>query len=219
MQSLAARIETLESGKRGVESRVAEAKQVYEDTERRLASIREKPEPEVKEEVKPQPKVATADDFISNAPRPTQAWLKEHRRFAEPGTKEHKKLHAFAAEYLADHDDDASALNSEAFREALDAKFFPQAKETAVAEETEPETVRETPKQRPRPAAAPVVRSGEIFSSKNMQAGKVRLPPRLAAQVKAAGLDATKYALECVELIKKGELPKTFLDNDHDHSY
>lgn len=149
LNAYANRIETLESGKRGVESRVADARQTYEETERRLASLRDK-EPETKEaepeKKQPEPKKAvTADDFIANAPIPARAWLREHKEFAEPDSKELRRLSAYAASWLADNNRDPNDpkawddMDAATFQKAMDAKFFPKAKEKEIVAEDEPE--------------------------------------------------------------------------------
>lgn len=212
-------------GKSGVEARVAEAKRTYEDTQESLARLRERPTPKAEEqpEVKaPQPP-KNADEFISGAPAQLKGWLGEHREFADPQSDENVDLQGFAAKWLRKNGGNQATLNSEAFREALDAKFFPEAKESDVTEERETEPVREAkpaPKTRTtKPAAAPVMRDSELYSSRNPNAKAGKLPPKLAEKVRAMGLDATKYFHESVELIKKGELPKNYLDHDYDHNY
>ena len=128
----------------------------------------------------------------------------------------------FADEYAEDHGQ--GALKSADFVAALNAKFFPD--ETGNEEvETRreraaPEPVEETPKpQRSTRSttAAPVSRGNQFFSSKNPNASQVKLPPRLAAFVKSAGLNPTEYALSAVADIKAGRLPKDYLDPDYDH--
>ena len=59
----------------------------------------------------------------------------------------------------------------------------------------------------------------QFFSSRNINAEKVKLPPKLAAFVRSAGLDPTQYALEAVAAIKAGNLPKNFLDPDYEHNF
>lgn len=224
LQALAARMETLEAGKRGVESRVAEARQTYEETERRLSALQER-EREPKVEDKPEVKVPqppkNADEFIAVAPTELKGWLAEHREFADPNSDENVDLQGFAAKWLRKNGGNHAALNSEAFREALDAKFFPEDTKEMTTEEPDPEPAprRATPKPNTRPAAAPVMRDKELYSSRNPNAKAGKLPPKLAEKVRGMGLDPTKYFHECVDLIKKGELPKNFLDHDYDHSY
>lgn len=185
LNAYANRIETLESGKRGVESRVAEARHTYEETERRLASLRDK-EPEVKE---PEPekkttetKITTADDFIAQAPRAAQDWLKEHKEFAAPNSKELRRLSAYAAAWLADNDRDPNdskawdGVDANAFKTAMDAKFFPKSKqEEAEVAETEPEAVETKPATRQATPSAPVSRSGT--PSNPGKSGAIKLTP------------------------------------------
>jgi hypothetical protein len=214
LTAINSRMETLETGKRGAEGRVGEAKHAWEETERRLQALRDAPPPKREQ---PQPKIPTTDEFIHTAPPAVQEWLREHREYATHNSDEQGLLNAFANKWVIQHKRDVKSLDTPEFREALDREFFgdnmapedPPPRRQAPAERTE----------RPRPSAAPVARGGEFYSSNNPQAGKIRLPPKLAAQVRANGLDPTKYALECVDLIKKGELPKNFLDPDYPHDY
>ena len=57
----------------------------------------------------------------------------------------------------------------------------------------------------------------QFFSSRNPNAAQVKLPPKLAAFVKASGLNPTEFALGAVADIKAGKLPKDYLDPDYDH--
>lgn len=88
-----------------------------------------------------------------------------------------------------------------------------------MAEEPAPKPTV-TPAQRARvAAAAPVSRSGDVFSSRNPNAAKVKLPPKVAEFVRVSGLDPTKYAAEVVAQIKSGKLPKDWLDPDFPHDF
>jgi hypothetical protein len=224
LQAAAARLETLEGGRRGVEQSVAEAKATYEDTLARLQAARDtKPEPKPEPEAKQAPKVTTADDFIAAAPRQTQEWLREHREFADPNTDEHVDLHAFANKWLRRHKGDAQSLNTSEFREALNAEFFPDGQEEHVSE-PEPEVVEAAPAPKPKPkskvvSAAPVARTGAYFGSNNLQATKINLEPKLRAALEQMGLDPTQWALQAREDIKAGKLPKEYLDPGYDRGF
>ncbi len=209
-------LQTLQQLQRDKALEIQRNKQPYEQFEASVAQRKAAPEP------KPEPKPLTTDDYIATAPKAIQGWLKDHDEFAKQGSKQAKKLDVFAADWLIDHDGDRASLDTEAFRRAADAKFFPDGSEepTYVAEEE----VEEAPKAAPKPkarvtAAAPVSRGDDVFSSRNLNAKAGKLPPKLASYVRASGLDATKYFHECVALIKKGDLPKNFLDSDYPHDY
>src|SRR5262249_19969660 len=123
-----------------------------------------------------------------------------------------RKLSRFVDEYLEDHDDKREALNSPDFVKALNEKFFPEEHDMAESE-TEPEK----PKAKTTPAAPVRGSASNVFSSTNMTAAAVRLPPKLKALVEGMGLDVKQYALQAVEDIKSGKLPKNFLDPDYPH--
>lgn len=230
-------IARLEAHKARLEDGVAGAEAEKEDTKvRYLAWVdaqKAKPEPKVEAkepEKKPQAEVLTPDEWIeTKAPRATRSWFREHPEFVKPGTKQQRQLDVFVAKYLLDNDrdqHDIAYLNSSAFVQALDKEFFPSedvnmAEDDAPkrgAREEEPEA-KPAPKPRVATPAAPVSRSGSYFSSSNMTAKQVRLPPKLAKFVKDSGLDPTQYALGAVEDIKAGKLPKNFLDPDYDHQF
>ncbi len=126
----------------------------------------------------------------------------------DPG--KHKELMDWANAWAADYGQ--GTIHSPQFLEALDEKFG--SAEDDVAEEK----VTAKPKSKVT-AAAPVSRRGSTFSSSNMDAKSVKLPPKLAAFVKSSGLDPTQYALGAVADIKAGRLPKDFLDPDYDHQF
>ena len=123
----------------------------------------------------------------------------------------------FADDYVEDHGKDA--LRSQAFLDALNDWFVPKRErenddvEMPAARDRAPEPAP----QRRTQAAAPVSRGSNMFSSRNLDASQVRLPPRLAAFVKSAGLNPTEYAKSAVADIKAGRLPKDFLDPDYNH--
>lgn len=207
----------LEQGKSAADAQIEEARRLFDEHARNRDRVPEpKPVPVPKKE--PPPVVTqTADQWIDTTAKAAlgdagATWLRENKTFVTDA-KENRRLLAFADLYAIEHG--ASALKSEAFIEALNDKFFPDRDR-----DTEPEHERAPEPERPRArtqAAAPVSRSGnQFFSSRNLNATQVKLPPRLAAFVKASGLNATEYALGAVADIKAGRLPKNFLDPDYD---
>lgn len=202
----------LEQGKSGAERAIAEAREAF------ATQKVETP----KEEKKPEPKKPTLDDWISGCPDATKPWLEQNRDKLSD-QKFFARINAFAQSYALDHDD-AGALNSPEFVKALNAKMFPKAAKTdeqemEVADDNQNDPVAEPKAKAKVTAAAPVSRSGNYFSSRNLDARQVRLPPKLAAFVKASGLDPVKYALGAVDDIKTGKLPKNFLDADYPHDF
>lgn len=209
----------LETGKRGAEAALNEAKYHYEtataaygqtDTKKDEA----KPEVKTAEPTKPQ----TLEAWIDNAPAATQPFLKRHKEFAgkiaSGNSREAKQMAAFVAEWMVDHDD----INSPDFVKAAEEKFFPEEVEEAVAEEPEVKVVAEKPKAK-AVAAAPVSRGGGTFSSTNPSAGKIYLEPKLRETLVKMNLDPTKWAIEARELIKQGKLPKEYLDPGYDRGF
>lgn len=210
--------QTYESAKAAIEKEI-------DDTRRHFAAVKEqsKPEPKVakEEKVAETVKPKSHDEWIGQFPRKTQAWLKANKDYVTDPAK-HKQLTDFAAEWASDYG--PATLHTPAFIEALNKQFVPENEEVAMADEdkTEKEVVVETKPAKAKAkvtASAPVSRSGNYFSSQNMNASAVKLPPKLAAFVKSSGLDATQYALGAVADIKAGKLPKDFLDPDYDHNF
>ncbi len=222
------------------QARLAEAVAHKQDYERALEQSKSKIEdatrsyerdfktPKAEAETKPEAKAdevkkQSADDWIANVRQTIGGrvadWLSNHKEFVTDG-KLNAKVVAFSQAYATLEE---KPLNSSDFIKALDEKFFPKAKdadvETAEDEGGDVEVV-ETPKPTARRvASAPVSRTGNVFSSANLTASQVRLPPKLAAFVKSSGLDPTKYAQQAVADIKAGKLPKNFRDPDYDHQF
>lgn len=204
----------LEQGKVAADAQIDEARRLFEDRSRaREATPEPKPVPK-KEPVAVQ---QTADQWIDQSKSVLgdsgANWLRENKGFAVEG-RDNLRFRAFADLYAVEHGQ--SALKSAEFIEALNDKFFPD-REAEPEHEREREPEPERARARTQ-AAAPVSRNGnQFFSSRNMNATQVKLPPRLAAFVKASGLNATEYALGAVADIKAGRLPKNYLDPDYDH--
>lgn len=203
----------LEQGKIAAERQIEDTRRALQE---RAASRQPQPRADdagsrVAADPQPQPAPVTPDAWIDGV-RPSLGdtnanWLREHKEFVTDA-KLNRKLLRFADDYADDHG--VAALKSDQFRQALDGKFFPDKEEPAPVQAQE----------RPRPRAtssAPVSRGSQFFSSANPNGTQVRLPPRLASFVKAAGLNPTDYALAAVADIKAGKLPKDFLDPDYPH--
>lgn len=218
----------LEDGRAGAAAEIEKTQRDYQTWVEQQKARDAAPKPEAKEpERKAQPESMTADEWIeTKAPQRLRSWFREHPEFVTPGTKEQRRLDVFVAQYLLDNDrnpNDIAYLNSGEFRQALNDKFFPSEDHDMADEKPRTPAKREEaprPAAKERaPAAAPVSRSGNYYSSTNTNAAQVRLPPKLAAFVKSSGLDPTQYALEAVQQIKEGKLPKNFLDQDYDHNF
>lgn len=180
------------------------------------------PEKPKREEAAPTPKQATADDWVKEvrgrAGEKIGDWFDKNREFIT-----NPDLHKAAMAYISYQSARGKPINSDTFIKSLNKEFLEE--ETAMAEEeAKPEVAKAEPRVAPKPAArapsaAPVSRNGSYFSSSNLNAAQVKLPPKLAAFVRASGLDPVKYALGAVEDIKAGKLPKNFLDPDYDHNF
>lgn len=194
------------------------AEDQVEAARRKLAAQQEelnrKPDP------KPEPAPQTPDEWIDKSRNVLGErgadWLRANKQFASD-EKLNRKFLRFADDYVEDHGKDA--LRSQAFLDALNDRFMPKReRETDDVEvPAERERAPEPAPQRRTPSAAPVSRGNNLFSSRNLDASQVRLPPRLAAFVKSAGLNPTEYAKSAVADIKAGKLPKNFLDPDYNH--
>lgn len=211
-----AALSQLENGKYAADTELSKANRLFEEHEQARTAAR-KAEPAPERRAEPQPEAMTPDKWIDTTVRQVLGdkgadWLRENKQFATD-TKLNRKFLRFADEYAEDHGQ--GALKSAEFLEALNDKFFPD------REEREPEPERVAERQRPTAratSAAPVSRTNnQFFSSRNLNAAQVKLPPKLASFVKQSGLNPTEYALQCVADIKAGKLPKDYLDPDYDH--
>lgn len=185
------------------------AKRGYDQVAAQTPRTEEQPvKKETKTEAQTQTQQVDPDAWITNARKAAGDkvgdWLAKNRQFVADA-KMNRKLTRFADEYMDDHGQ--SALRSDEFIAALNAKFFPEEKPVTT----------ETPKKEEKPAAktahaAPVSRGNDHFSSGNLNASKIKLPADVVAFCKATGLDPTSYALSVVEEIKRGDKPKEWLD-------
>lgn len=217
-----AHLAQLEAGKSGAAQAVEEAKYLFEEADKvvRAAPVKEEPK---KEEAKPvvQEQKPDPDQWIAQWPKKTTGeWLKTHKDYVTDAAK-HKEL----MEFVSDYYNEGNPLHTKDFVKALNEKFDPSAAETeevTVMAEEKPVVVQQAQQQKPAArtiSAAPVSQGGNFFSSANMNAKQVKLPPKLAAFVKSSGLDPVQYALGAVEDIKAGKLPKNFLDPDYPHDF
>lgn len=213
MQRAENSISKLEESRHGAQQAIAEA-------ERALTA----PAPEKPKREDPAPKQITPDDWVKDARAKAGDkigdWFEKNREFVT-----NPNLHQAAMTFINYQTMRGKPINSDAFIRSLNKEFLED--ETAMA--TEDDATHEAKPQETKPAsaktatrapsAAPVSRNGSYFSSSNMNAAQVKLPPKLAAFVRASGLDPVKYALGAVEDIKAGKLPKNFLDPDYDHQF
>lgn len=211
-----AALSRLEDGKFAADAELTKANRLFDDHEKaRPARPADETVPEKKPDPASQPEPMTPDRWIETTAKNVLGdqgadWLRQNKQFATD-PKMNRKFLRFADEYAEDHGQ--GALKSQDFLDALNDKFFP------ARDEDEPEPVVERPRSQAKATtAAPVSRgSNAFFSSRNLNASQVKLPPRLAAFVRDSGLNATDYALQCVADIKAGKLPKNYLDPDYDH--
>ncbi len=206
----------LNQGKAAADLKIEETQRLFEEHARAAKEKAAEVKPEPKKADPQPPRQITPDEWIDTTAKSAIGetgadWLRENKHFVTD-PRQNAIFLKFADLYAAKHG--AHALKDEDFIDALNDEFLPD------RVEREEEREREPPKQqRPRATvSAPVSRSkDQFFSSRNMNATQVKLPPRLAAFVKASGLDPTQYALQAVADIKAGNLPKNYLDPDYDH--
>ena len=202
----------LESGRVAVERDIEETRTAFQ----RVVEDRQRPAPKA-EPVVAQDKPIAPDAWIDGA-RMTIGddgadWLRENREFVTDPDKNAKFI-AYANYYSKKHG--ASALKSEAFRDTLDAEFdvagddddLPAPKRREAGGRVDPPRSKAT-------SSAPVSR-GNVFSSRNLNAGAMRAPPDIVRFCKEAGLDVAKYMLSARDEVIKGDKPKEWLDPDYD---
>jgi len=143
-------------------------------------------------------------------------WLTENPEFVT-----NPNLNKKATELVNARIAEGKPLNSSAFIKRLNDTFF--AEDDAMSEpETEPKPKVESPKPGAPKAktvpAAPVSRGGgDFYSSANPAGTKIKLHPVLAKMASEIGMTAEEYAAGIKTEIKKGKLPKTYLDADYPH--
>lgn len=182
----------------------------YRQEQERARVRREQPRPDAVAQPK---KEITADDWIADAEKAIGSdgarWLRDHKDFVTD-PKKNRTFLRFAAQYADDNGEDA--LRSRDFLDAVEERF-------GVADGDREAPVKERAAPRRSATAAPVSRGNSFFSSSNLDARRIKLPPQLAAHVRAMGLDPVQYALGAAEDIKAGKLPKNFLDPDYKHEF
>lgn len=203
----------LQQGRSAAEQQIEEAQRLFEDHARSRQQTETAPKAEPKRE--DPPRQQTPDEWIDTVAQKAMGdagaeWLRENRELVTDA-KKNRLFIAFANLYAEKHGQ--NALRNDEFVDALNREFFPDRDQDR---DDDPEPPKQ--QQRRAPVSAPVSRSkDQFFSSRNLNATQVKLPPRLAAFVKASGLDPTEYALQAVADIKAGHLPKNYLDPDYDH--
>lgn len=205
-------------------SRLEESKHVTQQTlaEAERALTAPAPERPKREEQPPAPKQITPDDWVKDARAKAGEkigeWFDKNREFVT-----NPDLHKAAMAYINYQTTRGKPINSDAFIRSLNKEFLEDETAMATEDDAKPEVVKQEAKPAKTatraPSAAPVSRNGSYFSSSNMNAAQVKLPPKLAAFVRASGLDPVKYAIGAVEDIKAGKIPKNFLDPDYDHNF
>ncbi len=198
-------LRTLENGKAGAELAVREAESYWR-------AKQNAPKPEPKTETQPQ-RQQTPDDWIGQVrnvfgTKPAE-WLEKNRQFVTD-PKLNQKLLKFADYY---REVEEKPLDSQDFIRALNQKFLG---EKVSDDEVKPNG--SAPQKKPAIASAPPSRGGDYFNSRNLNAGKIRLPSDLARFCDEAGLNKTTYAQSLVQLIKEGKLPKEYLDEGYNRS-
>lgn len=225
-------ISQLEAGLAEADRRIEETRRAFSEHDQQrealLAQRRQQEqerlarEAEERQRRQAKPEAPDPDSWINNTARQALGddgadWLRTNKEFVTD-EKKNRAFLRFADQYADDYGKDA--LRSPEFLEALNERFFPDGQDDerparrSSRRETEAEPEVERPRARP---SAPVSRGNQFFSSRNLNASQVKLPPKLAQFVRLAGLNPTEYALGVVADIKAGKLPKNYLDPDYDH--
>ena len=151
----------LDAGLADAKDKIARTRAAFAAQDAEKPATVARPEPPTKV-ADPEPKQPTADEWIestkSTIGEDGANWLREHREFVTDNVM-HQKLLTFAKMYELDHGQ--GALKAEAFREALDAKFFPQEADDMTADDAEPSPSKRAdpePERRTAPSA-PVSRT------------------------------------------------------------
>jgi hypothetical protein len=232
-----AALQTLESGILDADRRIDETRRLFSEHDEQRAAAqaqraqleqqrRQQAAEEARRRQEQQQQAPDPDAWINNQARQALGddgadWLRTNREFVTD-EKRNRAFLRFADQYADDHGKDA--LKSPEFLDALNERFLSDDGEEEKParrsrRQAEPENDGEAERPRSRVASAPVSRGGnQFFSSRNLNASQVKLPPALATFVRQAGLDPTQYALGVVADIKAGKLPKNFLDPDYDHT-
>lgn len=215
-----AQLAQLEAGKSASAQEVERAERLYREVNAAPPVEKEEPKPKTEPEVKKadaEPAKVSPDQWIDNVRSITSddaaKWLKDHKDFVTD-TAKNQKLTSFAQYYASKHGQ--AALKSDTFVAALNKEFFPE--DETMTEETNPAPKVQTeakPKARATPAA-PVSRGGDVFSSTNLKAARIFVPPDVAAFCKSANLNPESYVLSVREEILRGEKPKEWLDPGFD---
>ena len=209
----------LDAGRVAAERQINETKQLFEDHYRDQRARSEQAARQVPTQDATAPRQLSPDEWIETVAKTALGeagakWLRENRQYATD-PKLNRKLLRLADDFADDHG--REALRSQAFLDALDDKFLPDRDDGGDDAVTPPEPAARSPV---RASSAPVSRNGnQFFSSRNLNASQVRLPPKLASFLKETGLDPVKYAAQAVADIKAGKLPKNYLDPDYDHGF
>ena len=215
-------IAQLEAGKSQAVAEAEEAKYKFQDADKLIrtpAPKKEEPKPKVEPEAKKadaEPAKVSPDQWIDNVRSITSddaaKWLKDHKDFVTD-TAKNQQLTSFAQYYASKHGQ--AALKSDTFVAALNNEFFPE-EETMTEETPAPKVQAEAKTKAKATPAAPVSRGGDVFSSTNLRAAKIFVPPDVAAFCKSANLNPESYVLSVREEILRGEKPKEWLDPSYD---
>ena len=213
MAKAESQLSQLENGKIAAERQIEETRSAFQ----RVADDRQRPAPRPETVAQPE-KPISPDAWIDGA-RTTLGddgaeWLRENREYVTDPDKNAAFI-AYATYYGKTHGQ--SALKSEEFREALDSSFANGRDEDADPVPKRRENGGRVETVRPKAtSSAPVSRAGNVFSSRNLNAGAMRAPPDIVRFCKEAGLDVAKYMLSARDDVIKGDKPKEWLDPDYD---
>lgn len=203
----------LEEGQQGIDLEIRQ----FERTLREEAE-RPKTPAVVDQQTQQPPQVRSPSDYINNVRTNLGGkladWLSENPEFVTNPALNKKALEVVNARIA-----EGKPLNSSAFIKTLNDTFFAEDIEMPEPSPEPKPKVEAKPAAKPKSVpAAPVSRGGgDFYSSANPAGSKIRLHPVLAGMARDIGLTNEEYAAGIKAEIKKGKLPKTYLDPDYPH--
>ncbi len=171
LAKLESEMTALQTGKHQAAAQAEDAKRYWEAAAQHAdaaakAAAAEPPPKETEVQKTPQ---QLADEWIASCPSATRPWLRDNTEYTSD-PKKHRQLLRFADEYADDHGG-LTALDSQDFVAALNAKFKPR--EEVVEENDEPPAQTEAVSRGAR-TAAPVSRSSGPPSGNGAGGGNSR---------------------------------------------
>lgn len=199
---------SLESGKVQLEDRLRDARSAMEQHQRQRPDPRQPERREERREEQPRTPQTDSEKFeayLSQFPKVSQDWLREHPEYVRD-MKLNKKLIAAASQWDADE----KPLHTADFISHLNSTFFPKPKEESVTQEDDgqAEEIDVTPEPAPAPKAksapaAPVSRSAAPARPSAKTDVRVRLTPAEQEHAMQMFGPGTKLNLNREDAIKR----------------